>query len=480
MTVAETVGRRCAAAPEHNRRIARRARFLELLYTPFVNLARLLIPLFRHLPLQKIEPAIVPLEKLFKSALFDCRMCGRCILSSTGMSCPMTCPKTMRNGPCGGLREGGYCEIKPDMPCVWLNAWQGAGAMKSGHRVTIRQTPVDHGKVGRSTWIAMMTGDHETGREAATTEPDQVTRDNGSSQLAVKLRSGGFCVTAEFEPRDSADPGQVFQNGGGLLEHVDAVNVTDGAGGHTHISSTAVCTLIERAGHQPVFQISCRDRNRIAIQADALGAAALGITNILCLTGDGVHAADGSGAKPVFDLDCTSLLETLRTMRDEGRFLSGKEITDPPAFFLGATGNPCGLPPDIEVARLTKKIAAGAQFIQTQYCYDMAAFRAFLERFTDEGLHEKAHLLVGVGPLKSAKSAIWKRRNIAGLNIPDDIVERMRDSRNEAREGIAICIEIVEELKQSKGVAGIHMMAFKQPDSAIEILERCGLDRKPV
>ena len=210
---------------------------------------------------------------------------------------------------------------------------------------------------------------------------------------------------------------------------------TDGSGANCHMSSVAVCALLTRVGYAPVMQISCRDKNRIAIQGDILGAAAMGVCNILCLTGDGVQAGDHPQALPVFDLDSVTLLETARMMRDEHRFLSGRKLTYSPRVLLGAAENPFALPLEWRAQRLAKKVAAGAQFIQTQYCYDVPLLKVFLRHIEDLGLLEKIFILVGVGPLRSAKTAEWMRTHVPGLHIPNEIVARMAGAADQAREG---------------------------------------------
>jgi methylenetetrahydrofolate reductase (NADPH) len=223
------------------------------------------------------------------------------------------------------------------------------------------------------------------------------------------------------------------------------------------------------------MQISCRDRNRIAIQGEILGAGAMGVTNILCLTGDGVQAGDHPQAKPVFDLDCMSLLAIARTMRDESRFFSGRKITEPPRILLGAAANPFVSNLDFRADRLAKKIKAGAQFIQTQYCYDVGIFKAYMQRIRDRGLAEKVFIMVGVGPLASAKAATWIRSNVPGVHIPDTVINRLSGAKNQQQEGINSCIDIVQEIKEIAGVSGIHVMAYRQEEAVAEIIDRSGV-----
>jgi 5,10-methylenetetrahydrofolate reductase len=293
-------------------------------------------------------------------------------------------------------------------------------------------------------------------------------------RLERVLRSGRFAVTAELNPPDSADPRDVYERALVLSEVCDAINATDASGANTHMSSVGICSLLTRVGYAVVMQISCRDRNRIAIQGDVLGAAAMGVANILCLTGDGVQAGDQPGAKPVFDLDSTTLLETIRAMRDERRFLSGRKITSPPQVFLGAAVNPFVPPHDWRPLHLAKKIEAGAQFVQSQYCFDMALLRQFMARVRDLGLDERCFILIGVGPLASAKTARWMRSNVPGVHIPDEIIARLEGAKDQKREGKRLCIELIQQLREEKGVAGVHVMAYRQEEFVSEIIVESG------
>ena len=295
-----------------------------------------------------------------------------------------------------------------------------------------------------------------------------------SGRLERLLREGGFAITAELEPPDSADPEEVYRRARVFDGWVDALNATDGSGANCHMSSLAVCSLLTRAGYSPVMQISCRDRNRIAIQGDILGGAAMGVCNILCLTGDGVQAGDHPQAKPVFDLDCMSLLEIGRGMRDEHRFQSGRKLSAAPRVFFGAAANPFGLPFEWHADRLAKKVAAGAQFVQTQYCYDVPRLREFLARVEGLGLLGKVFILVGVGPLRSAKAGEWLRRNVPGIHIPDAVLRRVAGAENQAVEGRKVCIDIIQEVREIQGVSGIHLMAYRQEDAVPEIIDRSG------
>lgn len=317
-------------------------------------------------------------------------------------------------------------------------------------------------------------------------EPDSQTSNTDTdmrsgSRLERVLRSGRFAITAELNPPDSADPQAVYDAALVLAEVADAVNATDASGGNVHMSSVAICALLTRAGYEPVLQIACRDRNRIAIQGDILGAAAMGVKNILCLTGDDVSNGDQPQAKRVFDLDSIRLLRTATIMRDKGMFLSGRKLEVKPRVFLGAASNPFVQPYDWRPQRLEKKIEAGADFIQTQYCYDLPRFRQFMQKVRDMGLHEQTFILVGVGPLRSAKGAEFMRTRVPGVIIPDEIVDRLAKTPKEkqAEEGKRICIEIIEQVREIEGVAGVHVMAYRQEELVAEIIREAGLLPRP-
>jgi methylenetetrahydrofolate reductase (NADPH) len=297
------------------------------------------------------------------------------------------------------------------------------------------------------------------------------------SRLERVLRSGRFAVTAELNPPDSADPQAAYDRALVLSSVCDAINATDAAGATVHMSSVAIASLLVQGGYDVVMQMSCRDRNRIALQGDLLGGAALGVKNVLCLTGDGVQVGDQPGAKPVFDLDSITLLRTARILRDKGTFLSGRPIDSPPKLFLGAASNPFAPPFDFRPIRLAKKVEAGADFVQTQYCFDLPRLRSFMSQVRDMGLDRRVFILVGVGPLRSAKAAEWMRTNVPSVNIPDEIIARLRGAPKgqQRREGKRICTEIIQQVREIPGVAGVHVMAYRQEELVAEIIEEAGL-----
>ncbi|MEK7326482.1 MAG: methylenetetrahydrofolate reductase [Chloroflexota bacterium] len=304
-----------------------------------------------------------------------------------------------------------------------------------------------------------------------------MTQFSSGSRLERVLRSGRFAVTAELNPPDSADPQAVYDRALVLSTVCDAINATDASGANCHMSSVGICALLTRAGYEPVYQMSCRDRNRIAMQGDLLGAAAMGVKNVLCLTGDGVQAGDQPEAKPVFDLDSMTLLRTVRIMRDQGHFLSGRKLDVPPKVFVGAAENPFVPPYDFRPLRLGKKIEAGAEFFQTQYCFDVPRLREFMKIVRDKGFDKKAFILVGVGPLRSAKIAEWMRSNVPGVYIPDEIVNRLKGAhaKRQVSEGKKLCVEIIQQVHEIPGVSGVHVMAYRQEELVAEIIEEAGL-----
>ena len=297
------------------------------------------------------------------------------------------------------------------------------------------------------------------------------------SRLKKVLESGRFAVTAELNPPDSADPESVYERAIVLAEVCDAINATDGSGANVHMSSVSMCALLTRAGYEPVMQVSCRDRNRIAIQGDLLGAAALGVKNVLCLTGDGVEAGDHPEANPVFDLDSLTLLKTARNMCERGCFMSGRELEVAPRFFLGAAANPFVPPFDFRPYRLAKKVQAGAEFIQTQFCFDVPRLEQFIQAVRDLGIVEKVYILVGVGPLRSARAGEWMRNNVPGVYIPDEVISRLRGVPvdRQAEEGKRLCVEIIRQVREIVGVNGVHIMAYRREELVAEIIHDFGL-----
>ncbi len=290
-------------------------------------------------------------------------------------------------------------------------------------------------------------------------------------KLAQLIQDGEFVVTTELAPPDSADPAEVVKRARVFNGYVDAINATDSSGANCHMSSLATCVLLQQHGYSAIMQMSCRDRNRIAMQGEVLGAAALGIEAIVFITGDGVQSGDHPGAKPVFDLDSISLIHIVKTMRDEGQYLSGRKLSRAPSVFIGGVDNPFVPEMNFRVTRLAKKIQAGAQFIQTQYCFDVPRLADYMKKVRERELHQQAAILVGVGPLASAKSALWMREHVAGVHIPDVIIDRLASASDPRKEGQRICREIMQSIREIDGIAGLHMMAFRHEEIAGELIQ---------
>jgi methylenetetrahydrofolate reductase (NADH) len=296
-----------------------------------------------------------------------------------------------------------------------------------------------------------------------------------ASRLAQRIAAGAFVVTAEVTPPLASERGALLEMVRPLTDLVDAVNVTDGANARAHMSALVAASLMVEAGIEPVLQLTCRDRNRIALQGDLLGAATLGIRNILALGGDDPRAGDQPDAKPVYDLSSRELIATAALMRDRGVLPSGRAIAGAVPLFIGAADAPIDPPADWRPTALAAKRAAGAQFAQTQFCMDTAILRRYMARLAAEGVVPGLAVLVGIAPLASAGSARWMRKHLPGTIIADDIVTRLEQARDARAEGIRICIELLGELRTIPGVAGAHIMAPRNAAAIPEVIAGAGL-----
>lgn len=308
------------------------------------------------------------------------------------------------------------------------------------------------------------------------------THSNSASNLEKVLKAGEFAFTGELGPPRGTDTEEVREKARFLKGNVDSVNITDNQTAVVRMSSWAASLLIMEEGLEPNYQMVCRDRNRLAMQGDILGASALGIRNMLCLSGDHQQFGDHPDAKGVFDIDSTQLIAMVKQMRDEGLFLSGGEIEQPPKMFIGAASNPFAEPYEWRVHRLAKKIEAGADFIQTQCIYNMERFREFVRVANEEGLTEKIYILAGVTPMKSVGMARYMKSKVPGMDVPDEIIDRLKgvEKGKVADEGIKIACEQVEEFKEMKGVHGVHMMAIEWEHKVPEIAEKAKVLPRPV
>lgn len=429
-------------------------------------------------------------ERTIKGLLFGCRMCGNCLLQETAFICPMECPKGLRNGPCGGSTAG-HCYVDPSRPCIWYKIYERSEKMGRTEKLMEVLPPLDWDMVGTDSWKGLFLHMQENGGIKAVFErlrlpgderadawekffydlrqPDWWQGDDKPhpapahkpvSVLEEKLTNGEFVVTAEVAPPIAAETEHLIKKLEALREVLDAVNFTDNPSATPRMSSFASSLLALQVGLEPVMQIAARERTRMGIQAEILGAAALGIRNVLCITGD--HASMGPsphGRLDILDLDSVQMIWMLRRMRDENHFLDGREIKSAPQLFLGAAGSPFASETRFQAVREKKKSNAGAQFFQTNLIYDPRRFQDYLEALDKQGVLEQSYLLAGVAPIRSYKAAKMMQ-NIPGIEIPDSLVTRMEKATDGKEEGIQICLEIVEQVKNLPGVNGIHFMAM--------------------
>jgi 5,10-methylenetetrahydrofolate reductase len=377
----------------------------------------------------------------------------------------------MRNGPCGGVRADGGCEVDPATRCVWVEA--NEGQKRSGKPASAFLEPIDHRLWHRSSWLRVIEGTHASSTPIRPhTAPVRET-----FAFEQTCKSGRFVVTVEVSPPDSSDPRALVARAARFRDVADATNITDGAGANCHMSSAAAAAILEANGITPVAQLSCRDRNRIALQGDILGAAALGVRNILCLTGDHVSRGDHPSAKPVFDLDAITLLRVTRGMRDRGVFSSGRRIDVAPNLFLGATANPFVPPYRDRIDNLEKKVEAGAQFIQTQFCFDVPLLADFMREVRARELHKRCTIIIGAGTLSSAKALARMREHVPGVHIPDATLRRIAAADDQKLEAKALLVETIRAVSQIDGVAGVHLMGYRNDDILLEAIAESGIRR---
>lgn len=429
-------------------------------------------------------------ERVVKGPLFGCRMCGNCLLQETAFICHMECPKGIRNGPCGGVNNG-YCYVDPTRRCAWHLIYERSRRMHREHKLLEVLPPVDWDRAGTETWGEVVRKVREIGlrniilpsrregKSAGAVLDDKIFRPirqpvwwkgdseyhppavtEPQSRLDSELRSGRFVITAEVQPPLSAATDRLEEKIRLVSPFVTAMNFTDGSSAVSRMSSAACSAVAAALGADPVMQISARDNTRNSLQSQAIGANALGVNNILCLSGDSPRI----GPKPrgnlnIIDIDSVQMLWILRRMRDEGIYLDGREIKNRPKLFLGAAAAPFAQDPELQVIRDRKKINAGAQFLQTNLVFDPDSIDPWLERLEKEGLLDKVHILVGVSPLRTLTLAHYLNDNIPGVTIPDAVMKRLADAGDRfAEESIAITAENIRCLRGKRGVSGVHIM----------------------
>lgn len=438
-----------------------------------------------------VEKAVYPgcdslfLGEIIRFGNFEerCGLCGECLLDITGGICPITrCSKSLLNGPCGGS-EDGKCEIDPEIECGWqliIDRLEKRGRLDVLGKIippkdwsNSRDGGLRKFKIGQSKQVPEKTSSKKQAEEKKTTPQ------GSGSRLEKILKEERFAVTCELGPPKGADPASVKKKGELLKNCADAINITDNQTAIARMSSIACATILLRLGIEPVVQMVTRDRNRLALQGDILGAAGLGVKNFLCLSGDHQKFGNHPQGKNVYDLDAVQLVLSLKMMRDEGKFLSGDKLSSSPSMFIGAVENPFADPFEFRSIRLAKKIAAGCDFIQTQAVFDVAKFEEWMAILKDEGLTEKVYMLAGIIPIKSAGMARYIRDYVSGVSVPDRIVERMEDAKDTKKEGIKICVEIINQLRQIEGVKGIHIMAVAWEKAIPQIVEQARLLPRP-
>ncbi|HZQ09100.1 MAG TPA: methylenetetrahydrofolate reductase C-terminal domain-containing protein [Anaerolineae bacterium] len=448
--------------------------------------------LLRNRPkmVKQLERVLVPAEEVIKKPIWGCQMCGQCILHDTGLTCPMGCPKNLRNGPCGGVRPDGMCEVDATKPCVWALGYKRSQKLPWAEHFYQLNPPVDWTLRGSSSWINLvLQRDHrdliQPRWNGNTLEWKNKPLRTGS-KLERRLRAGQFAVTVEIDPPNDVGIDEFIRTARALAPMVDGMNITDNTRATIHMSSLAAAALLTHEGLEPVMQITCRDRNQLALQSDLLGASALGIQNVLCLTGDYPTLGDHKWAKPVFDIDSVNLIRYARQMCDQAIYMNRQPIKNPPRLFIGGADAPLTEPRDFRPHRLAKKVAAGVDFVQSQLIFDIAGLRQYMQNVRDMGLDKHVAILIGVGVLPGPKTARMINENVPGLEIPEWVIERMERLPKEKHrdEGIAIAIEMVQQIREIEGVAGIHLTAMFQKGKA-EAIQAIGeavgfLPREPL
>jgi methylenetetrahydrofolate reductase (NADPH) len=450
---------------------------------------------------------LAAVERAIKGPMFGCRMCGNCLLQETAFICSMECPKGARNGPCGGSTEE-HCYVDETRPCIWYQIYDRSFKMGRQELLLEVLPPLDWDKVGTETWGDVVTQIRKVGSKNFFTgmlsrdplkrtmawdsvfrpvrQPDWWQGDaeyhppaysEPVSELERRLKAGEFVVTSEVAPPMTVATTKLIKNINMVKPYATAINFTDSPSATPRMSSWACSTLAVQNGAEPVMQIAARDRTRIGLQAEVLGASALGVRNILCLSGDSMRMApDPRGRMDVIDIDSIQMLWILRRMRDEGRYLDGRNIKFPPQIFLGAAASPFASEPRFQAIREHKKVNAGAQFFQTNLVYDPDGLEVWLNELAKRNILDKVYILIGITPLKSLKVAQYMNNSVPGVFIPDKLMKRMEDAGDgAAEEGVQIALELIEAVKDKQGVNGIHLMAVGWEEIVPRIVTESGL-----
>ncbi len=463
-----------------------------------------------YLPFKR-EPfgrrALATVERWVKGPLFGCRMCGNCLLQETAFICPMECPKGARNGPCGGSTEE-HCYVDETRPCIWYKIYDRAFKMGREEMLLEVLPPLDWDKVGTETWGDVINQVRKVGTKNFIT--GMISRDPAKrtmmwdavfrpvrqpewwqgdreyhppaytepvSELERRLKAGEFVVTSEVAPPQTTATKKLIENIRMIKPYVAAINFTDCPSATPRMSSWACSTLAVQNGAEPVMQIAARDRTRVGLQAEVLGANALGVRNILCLSGDSMKMApEPRGRMDIIDIDSVQMLWILRRMRDEGKYLDGRPMKFPPKYFLGAAASPFASEPRFQAIREHKKVNAGAQFFQTNLVYDPDGLEIWLNELAKRNILDKVYILIGITPLKSLKVAQYMNNEVPGVFIPEKLMKRMEAAGDgAAEEGVQIALELIEAVKGKQGVNGIHLMAVGWEEIVPRIITEAGL-----
>ncbi len=453
---------------------------------------------------------LAAIERIVKGPLFGCRMCGNCLLQETAFICPMECPKGLRNGPCGGSTPE-HCYVDETRPCIWYKIFERSFRLKREEKLMEVLPPMDWDKAGTETWGDVVRQVRKVGttrflkgmlssnkvRRYETWEsvfrpvrqPEWWNGDSEyhppaydvpASELEWRLRNGEFVFTVEIIPPLGADVTKIRKNIEMAKPWAAAVNFTDNPSATPRMTGMTCCKEASGLGVDTVLQITARDHNRYSLQSKVLGAAGLGIKNILCITGDNPSTGPGPrGIMEILDLDSVQMLWILRRMRDEGKYLDGREIKNRPSFFLGAAASPFAAKPEFQAIRELKKVNAGAQFLQTNLVFDPNGFETWLEQLYKRDILGKVYILAGIAVLKSLNMALHLNKCIPGVKVPGEIIKRIEKAGASAQEeGILIAIELTEKIGRMRGVHGIHLTTMGNEHLVERIVKESGMGKQ--
>jgi len=475
-----------------------------------INPARRWQPAFYPFKKEKFSRRLLArIELCVKGPLFGCRMCGNCLLQETAFICPMECPKGMRNGPCGGITPEKNCYVDETRKCIWYAIYKRSLTTGREEKLLEVLPPMDWSKTGTETWGDVVRQLRETGtgyfvgslfsrnknykNEAwdkvfkTIRQPDWWKGDSEyhkpaysepASGLEARLREGKFVIATEITPPLSSNTKKLINDIASVKPWVSAINFTDSSSARPRMSSLACCKTAFDNGAEPVLQIAARDTTRTGLQSSVIGINSLEIKNILCVTGDDAIIGPSPTSNMNFvDIDSVQMLWILRRMRDEGIYLDGRKMKEPPKYFLGAATSPFASDPVLQAIKDQKKVNAGAQFFQTNLVFEPELLDPWLEQLDKREVLGKVHILMGVAPLKSYKVAEYIHTKVPGVRLPQSVLNRMEKAGNGAHEeGVKIALEIIDKVKNKKGISGIHLMTLGWEEIVQRIVTESGFD----